>query len=76
MLMVMFTKGNGCMIKLMEVASMSTLMGLSTVVIGKKISRMDMVSKHGLTMPNMKEPMKMVRSMVSVPSIGQTNRFT
>ena len=68
-------KENGYATKHMAEVSMNTLMELSTLEIGKKISRMATELKHGQIMLSMKVRMKMVKNMVSVHSNGQTSQF-
>ena len=55
MLMVMFMKANGIMIKPKEEELMNIPMVPFTLVIGKKTDKMAMELKHGQITPNMKE---------------------
>lgn len=71
MLMVMYMKGNGRMIRLMDLGNICTQMGLSTKVLGKKINSMVLEKKPGQTVLVIKANITKVRKMVKVISSGQ-----
>ena len=63
MLMVMFTRASGRMTKHTAMEDTSMLMEQLMLEIGKTISSMERVLKHGLTGPNMKDNTSKERSM-------------
>ena len=71
MLMEMYTKENGSMIRPKGVVLMSIWMAQSMLETGKKIDKMDTVLKLGQIMQNMKEIMNLVKNMELVPLNGQ-----
>jgi hypothetical protein len=76
MLMVMYMTERGSMIRLMVMVSIAIWMGLNTKVIGRKISSMVKVLRHGQMEPNTMEPISMERSMEQVDSHGLMEALT
>jgi hypothetical protein len=71
MLMEMSTRENGRMTRLMGLAGISILMGLSMRVIGRKTNNMEQARRLGQMVHVMKETIKMERRMVEESSCGQ-----
>jgi hypothetical protein len=69
--MVMFTKANGSMTRLMVRVPIPIWMELNTTVTGRRTNNMGLVSRHGQMVQNMRAIMNMGRSMVPVHSSGQ-----
>ena len=76
MLMVMYMTERGSMIRLMVMVSIAIWMGLNTKVIGRKISSMVKVLRHGQMEPNTMEPISMERNMEQVDSHGLMEALT
>ena len=62
MLMAIFMKGSGSMIRLTDMELISMQMGLLMLENGTKISNMDTESKNGLMVPSMRASIKMARN--------------